>query len=701
VGRSLDIPYAEVDRIAKLIPNELNATIDKALDQEPRLREEMQKNPQIEKLIEIAKRLEGLSRHASTHAAGIVIAPKPLVELIPLHKSNKDELTTQYSMKDLEAIGLLKMDFLALATLTVIDNAVKRVREELGIELDLESVPLTDPGVYALFSEGKTNGIFQFESGGMKAELRRLKPERFEDLIALNALYRPGPMDMIPDFIKRKHGQIEVRYLHPALEEILKETYGVIVYQEQVMQIASKMAGFSLGEADVLRKAMGKKMASVMESMKDKFLQGAKKNRIPEKIALQVFELMEHFAQYGFNKSHATAYALLAYHTAFLKVHYPVQFMAALLSSEIGNTEKIVMYIAECKDMGISVLPPDINESELGFLSVAGHIRFGMLAIRNVGEGAIRSMLQFRKQHGRFSSLFQFCEEVDSRAVNKRVMESLIKSGALDSLGWKRSQLMAMIDSAIEHGQKMQRDRESGQKGLFSDLLAGQAALPEPRPPDIAEWASEQLLAFEKETLGYYVSGHPLDGFSGEMSRLNKKTLADLVGDGRSVECRVAGIVTDARTRRTKRGELMAVFMLEDLTGTVETVVFPGVYSKCESLLAADVPILVTGRFEAEDEDVFKIIASEVQPLAGAAQRHARNLCIRASLSSLAPDAASQLQSLFQKNRGECGVEVQLYYPDNFRVTIQSSDFVKVRSSPELIREIEGICGSGSVIVMN
>lgn len=700
VGRSLDIPYAEVDRIAKLIPNELNATIDKALEQEPRLKEEM-KNPQIEKLIAIAKKLEGLSRHASTHAAGVVIAPKPLVELIPLYKSNKEEITTQFSMKDLEAIGLLKMDFLALATLTVIDNTVKRVREEKAIDLDLSSIPLNDTKVYELFSEARTNGIFQFESGGMKAELRRLKPERFEDLIALNALYRPGPMQMIPDFIKRKHGLIEVRYLHPVLEETLKETYGVIVYQEQVMQIASKMSGFSLGEADVLRKAMGKKQASIMAAMRDQFIEGAKKNKIPEKTAVQVFDLMEDFAEYGFNKSHSTAYALLAYQTAYLKVHFPVQFMASLLSSEIGNTEKIVMYIAECKDMGIPVLPPDINESELNFHSLGGKIRFGMLAIRNVGEGAIRSILQYRSQRGRFRSLFQFCEEVDSRAVNKRVLESLIKGGALDSLGWKRSQLMDMADAAIEHGQKVQRDRESGQKGLFSDLLGGQAAIPETQPPDIPEWSLEQRLAFEKETLSYYVSGHPLDRFGAELSRFARKSLAEIIGEGKSAECKVAGIVTDSRTRRTRKGDLMAVFTLEDLTGAVETVVFPSSYVKFEPFLETDTPVLVSGRFEVEDENSRKIIASDIQPLSGIAERNARILCIRAAVLSLSPAAATELQRLLDRNPGETGVDLELYHPHDFRVTIQSSDFVKVKSSPELIRQIESICGPGSVLVLN
>ncbi len=700
VGRSLDIPYSEVDRIAKLIPDEPNATIDMALEREPRLKEEM-KNPAIEKLIEIARRLEGLSRHCSTHAAGVVIAPKPLIELIPLYKTNKEEITTQYSMNDLETLGLLKMDLLALTTLTVIDNTVKRIREEKGIDLDLSSIPLDDPKVFALFSEGKTNGIFQFESSGMKAELRKLRPERFEDLIALNALYRPGPMEMIPDFIKRKQGLIKVQYLHPILEEILKETYGVIVYQEQVMQIASKMAGFSLGQADILRKAMGKKMASVMKSMEDQFIAGARERKVPEKIARQVFELMQQFALYGFNKSHSTAYALLAYQTAYLKVHYPVQFMAALLSSEMGNTSKIVMYIAECKDMGIPVLPPDINESALDFRSSEGAIRFGLLAIRNVGEGALRSILQFRNQKGRFRNLFQFCEEVDSRSLNKRVLESLVKSGALDSLGWKRSQCMAMIDAAIEHGQKARRDRESGQRDLFAGLGTRETQIMDPVPPDIPEWSFEQRLAFEKETLGFYVSGHPLDPFAREISRFSKKSIAELISDNKNVECQIAGIVTDFRTRRTKKGELMAVFILEDLTGAMETVVFPSSYARFEPYLSADYPVLVSGRFEVDNETSGKLIASDVQPLSGITERNAKTLIIRACITNLHPSSAARLHRLLEKNPGETGVEVQLYYPRDFRVNIQCADFVRVKSSPELIREIENICGPGSVTVVS
>lgn len=698
VGRSLDIPYGDVDRIAKLIPLELNATIEKALDQEPRLREEME-NPEIANLIRIAQRLEGLSRHSSTHAAGVVIAPRPLVELVPLQKTNKDEITTQYSMKDLESIGLLKMDFLALTTLTVIDDAVRRVREETGVELDLSSIPLTDPEVYGLFSEGRTNGVFQFESGGMKTELRRLRPERFEDLIALNALYRPGPMDMIPDFIKRKQGLIAVEYPHPLLEDILKETYGVIVYQEQVMQIASKMAGFSLGEADILRKAMGKKLASVMVSMRDKFLAGAAGNGIAQKDAIAVFELMEQFAQYGFNKSHATAYALLAYQTAYLKVHHPIQFMAALLTSEIGNTDKIVMYIAECREMGIPVLPPDINESMLHFHSNAGKIRFGMLAIRNVGEGAIRSVLEYRQRQGRFRSLFHFCEEVDSRSLNKRVMESLVKSGAMDSLGWRRSQCMAMIDAAIEYGQKVRRDRETGQKGLFA-ALGSAAAAPEPEPPDIPEWPPEEMLAAEKETLGFYVSGHPLDRFAEELAQFSKKPLAEFIAEGKAVECQVAGIVTELRERRTRKGDLMANFTLEDLSGSVETIVFPNAYQKFTAFLRSDLPILVTGRFEFEEERGCKIVAAELQPLAGILERQARTLRIRAAVTDLPAGTADSLYRLLDGNRGDTGIEIELYRPAEYRVLIQSSDFIRVKSSPELIRQIEELCGTGTVQVL-
>ena len=698
VGRALNIPYGEVDRIAKLIPEELNITLEKALKDEPRLNEEIAANETTAKLFEIARRLEGVSRHSGKHAAGIVITPEPLIELIPLAKTNKDEVTTQYSMKELESIEVLKMDYLGLTTLTVIDNTLRRIREEMGVEVDLESLPLTDPDVYRLFADGRTNGVFQFESGGMKEELRRLKPTQFEDLIALNALYRPGPMSMIPDFIKRKHGDVSIEYPHPMLEEILKETCGVIVYQEQVMQIGSKMGGFSMAQADILRKAMGKKQKEVMDEYRPKFVEGAKNKGVSARGAEQVFALMEKFAEYGFNKSHSTAYALIAYQTAWLKVHYPVQFMAALLTSEIGSTDQIVMYISECRDMGINVLPPDINESMSHFHSIGGNIRFGLHAVRNVGEGAISSVIEYRKNHGRFRDIFHFCEEIDSRSLNKRALESLVKSGALDSFGWKRAQCMSMIDAAIEQGQKLRRDRESGQRGLFAAFEADSGAvLPPPEPPDLPEWPIEELLAQEKETIGFYVSGHPMEKFAKEAAYFCKKSIAEIAADGESTECVVCGIITDYRERRTKKGELMAIFNLEDMGGSIETVVFPNSFQKYESIIKADKPILVSGKFEYEAERSCKIIASEIEPLSGIMERHARTLHITARVDALSTDTVDELNRLFEKNPGDTGIEIELYHPENYRVYIQSSDYVKVKSSLELITQIENLCGRGSV----
>jgi len=701
VGRALDIPYNEVEKIAKLIPDELKITLDKALKDEPRLKEEIAANETTAKLFEIARRLEGLSRHSSTHAAGVVITPKPLIELIPLAKNTKtDETTTQYDMKGLESIEVLKMDYLGLATLTVIDNTLRRVLEETGAAVDMASLPLNDPGVYRLFAEGRTNGVFQFESGGMKEELRKLKPTQFGDLIALNALYRPGPMSMIPDFIERKHEKVTVQYPHPMLEDILKETYGVIVYQEQVMQIGSKMGGFSLSQADILRKAMGKKQKDVMDEYRPKFVEGAKNNGVSKNSAEQVFDLMEKFAEYGFNKSHATAYALLAYQTAWLKVHYPVQFMAALLTSEIGNTDKIVMYITECRDMGINVLPPDINESMIHFHSVGGAIRFGLLAVRNVGEGAISSVVEYREKHGRFRDLFQFCEDVDLRPLNKRALESLVKSGALDSFGWKRSQCMFMLDAAIEQGQKLRRDRESGQKGLFANFGAEAAsALPAPQPPELPEWPMEEMLAQEKETTGFYVSGHPIEKFAREAALFCKKTITGIIAEGKNTECRLAGIVTDIRERRTKKGtgDRMAIFTLEDVGGSIETVVFPNAFQKYEPYITTDQPIMVSGRFEFEAGRKCQMIASEIEPLEGIMKRRARTLRISMDIGAISGDTADSLSRLFENIRGETGIEIELYHPENIRVNIMSSSFVKVKSSPELIEQIENLCGRGSV----
>src|SRR6202161_3407172 len=468
-GRALNMPYGEVDKIAKMIPATLNIELEDALKQTPQLDSLREKDERVKELIEIALRLEGLARHASTHAAGVVISPRPLTEIVPLYKSNKDEITTQYDMNALERIGLLKMDFLGLTTLTVLDDAVRLIQQNRGVAVDLPALPLDDASAYALFAGGDTTGIFQFESHGMRDILRRYQPTRLEDLTALNALYRPGPIQggMIDDFINRKHGKKKVAYDLPELKEILEETYGVILYQEQVMQIANRLAGFSLGEADILRRAMGKKNREEMAAQREKFLAGCTLRKVPAKKAEKIFDLMAEFAGYGFNKSHSCAYALLAYQTAYLKTHYPVEFMAALLTSETGNTEKVVKYINEARGMGITVLPPDVNSSDLDFTPVGEAIRFGLRAIKNGGENTVKGILDARAELGRFTSIYQFCDHIDTRLLNKRVLESLIKSGAMDSLGSRRSQMFAVIERSMEKAQRRQREKISGQHGLF------------------------------------------------------------------------------------------------------------------------------------------------------------------------------------------------------------------------------------------
>src|SRR6202790_3400049 len=480
VGRALDLPYGEVDRIAKLVPNQLNITLDEALKLSPQLQSQINSDPRYVDMMEVAKRLEGLARHASTHAAGVVISPEPLTNIVPLYKSNRDEITTQYDMKGLEHIGLLKMDFLGLTTLTVLDDAVRMVENNRAVHVDIGTLPLDDEPTYKLFARGETTGIFQFESHGMRDILRRYQPTRLEDLTALNALYRPGPIQggMIDDFINRKHGKKKVAYDLPELKEILEETYGVILYQEQVMQIANRLAGFSLGEADILRRAMGKKNREEMAAQREKFLAGCAVRKVPAKKAEKIFDLMAEFAGYGFNKSHSCAYALLAYQTAYLKTHYPVEFMAALLTSETGNAEKQVKYINEARGMGISILPPDVNESDLYFTPVGDSIRFGFAAIKNVGENTAKAIRESRLSQGEFKSLYDFLESVDPRLLNRRVLESLVKSGALDSLGARRSQLYAVLDRSMERGQKIQRDSASTPHALF---VAGPGGSAPPR----------------------------------------------------------------------------------------------------------------------------------------------------------------------------------------------------------------------------
>jgi len=699
VGRALDMPYGDVDRLAKLIPNQLNISLDDAIKQSSQLRSQMAGDERVAELIEIARRLEGLARHASTHAAGVVISPQPLTDIVPLYKTNKDEITTQYDMDALERIGLLKMDFLGLTTLTVLDDTAKLILQNRGIELRLDDLPLDDPDTYKLFSRGETTAIFQFESHGMRDILRRYQPSRIEDLTALNALYRPGPIQggMIDDFINRKQGKKQFTYDLPELQEILSETYGVILYQEQAMQIANRVAGFSLGEADTLRRYMGKKKKEEMAAQRDKFVAGCRANKIPPKKAERLFNLIEEFAGYGFNKSHSCAYALLAYQTAWLKTHYPVEFMAALLTSETGNTERVVKYINEARGMGITVQPPDVNTSDLDFTPVGEAIRFGLRAIKNVGENTVRGILQARQQLGRFSSLFEFCDTIDTRLLNRRVLESLIKSGAMDSLGARRAQLFDVIDPAIERAQKRQRERTSGQHGLFGARPAHEAH-DNGHLPDLEEWPEHELLAAEYATLGFYISGHPLGKYAGRLKDLGVTELSTLEGRRNGEELKVAGIVFTVRAMRSRKGARWAIFTLQDMTGVLELLAFPESFQRYEPLLKVGTALLVKGRVSVEDAGT-RVVVMEARPLEDVVEPAPRLLRVRVNLGAVNQDTIIRLQDLFAGSPGPCRVAFQLQHADGSVATLEADQ--RIRPDRALVEAVRDMCGPNAVEVLN
>ena len=698
-GRALDMPYGEVDRLAKLVPNQLNITLEEALQQSPQLDSMRQKDERVKEVVEVALRLEGLSRHASTHAAGVVISPRTLTEIVPLYKSNKDEITTQYDMNALERIGLLKMDFLGLTTLTVLDDAVRLIKMNRGADIDLSILALDDAPTYALFSKGDTTGIFQFESHGMRDILRRYQPTRLEDLTALNALYRPGPIQggMIDDFIARKHRKKKVTYDLPALEEILSETWGVILYQEQVMQIANRLAGFSLGDADLLRRAMGKKKPEEMAAQREKFLTGCAARKVPQKKAEKIFDLMAEFAGYGFNKSHSCAYALLAYQTAWLKTHYPVEFMAAMLTSETGNTEKVVKYINEARSMGITVLPPNVNASDVNFTPVGDQIRFGLCAIKNVGENTVRGILAARETLGRFTNFFEFVESVDTRLLNKRVLESLIRAGAMDGLGAHRAQMMAVIDRAMERAQKWQRARESGQHGLFGGGSVEAVAPPPEILPEVEEWPEHELLASEYATLGFYISGHPLDKYAGRLKDLSAVELSSMESCRNNQDIVVAGIIVQSRPMRSRRGARWAIVTLQDRTGVVEALVFPEAFQKLEPILKPATPLLVKGRVAVEDAGT-RVVVSDARRLDQLAEAPPSLLRVRLDLREVNPGAIDQLQRLFSSRPGRCRVAFELVRDDGTEATLEASS--AVRADNELVERVREICGTDSVAVV-
>jgi DNA polymerase-3 subunit alpha len=698
-GRALDMPYGEVDKIAKMVPLTLNIELEDALKQSPQLEALRKSDERVKELVAVALRLEGLARHASTHAAGVVISPRPLTEIVPLYKSNKDEITTQYDMNALERIGLLKMDFLGLTTLTVLDDTARLIQQNRGVAIDLATLTLEDAPSYMLFARGDTTGIFQFESHGMRDILRRYQPTRLEDLTALNALYRPGPIQggMIDDFIARKLGKKKVTYDLPELEEILSETLGVIVYQEQVMQIANRLAGFSLGDADLLRRAMGKKKPEEMAAQRDKFLAGCLSRKVPQKKAEKIFDLMAEFAGYGFNKSHSCAYALLAYQTAYLKTHYPVEFMAAMLASETGNTEKVVKYINEARGMGITVLPPDVNSSDVDFTPIADQIRFGLRAIKNVGENTVKGILEARAILGRFTTIFELCESIDVRLLNKRVLESLVRSGAMDGLGAHRAQMIAAIDRAMERSQKLQRARESGQHGLFGGAKAAATPLPPEVLPDIEEWPEHELLAAEYSTLGFYISGHPLDKFAGRLKELSAIDIASVEGRRNGEDIVVAGIIVQARPMRSRRGARWSILMLQDRTGVIEALVFPEAFQKLEPILKAATPLLVKGRVAIEDVGT-RLIVSDAKVLDQISESPPSLLRVRVDLKALDTGALDRLQELFSSRPGRCRVAFELVNQDGTEATLEAGSVV--RADSELLARVREICGNDSVAVV-
>jgi DNA polymerase III subunit alpha len=705
VARVMDISYADADRVAKAIPPALDMTLAKALEENPVLKEMERTDERIKELLAVARRLEGMTRHASVHAAGVVIAPRPLTEFVPLYKSQKDEIVTQWAMKEVERVGLLKMDFLGLSTLTLIQDALDEIKRTDGVVLDIDAIPLNDEKTYKLFCDGQTYGVFQFESSGMRELLRKAKPERLDDLIALNALYRPGPLKsgMVDDYIARKQGKTEVKYELAALAPILGDTYGVIAYQEQVMRIAAVLAGFTMGQSDMLRKAMGKKDPKVMAKQREAFTKGAAANGVSEKKATKIFDLMEYFAGYGFNKSHSTTYAWIAYQTGYLKANYPAHFMAALLTIEAANTDKLAMYLGECRDLGVTILAPDINSSQLQFTVVDGAVRFGLCAVKNVGEGAVLSLLAARRAVGRIDSLYTLCEHADLRLVNKRVLESLVKAGAMDSLlhasagsmASRRARLFAAIDKAIEHGGRHQRDRDKGQSQLFGGgdddgPTASGAAL-----PDAPAWTEVQQLAGEKEALGLYMSGHPLDRFGEELKTFGARRVADLTQSEADVW--VAGIVSALRPLKTKKGDRMAVFMLDDVGGAVEVVVFPETFSKHGLLVEADAMLLVRGKLEKDDESA-RIVSTELMSIAVLKERTTKEVAIHLAVPPHGRPTFEALAELLSRHRGDRRVMLELDVKGQPRpLRVRADVAQRVRPSEKLVSEVELICGAGTV----
>jgi len=708
VARVMNFPYAEADKIAKLVPNELNMTLSHALDREPELESLYKGDSKIKQLIDTSMVLEGLTRHASTHAAGVVISDKPLVEHIPLFRAGDDQITTGLPMTSLEKIGLLKMDFLGLRTLTVISQTIGIIKRKKGLDLDLANIPLDDSKTFKLLAGAETIGVFQLESSGMREILRRLKPSKFEDIIAVLALFRPGPIGsgMTDDFIARKNKKVQVKYDHPKLEPILKETYGIIVYQEQVMKIASELAGFSLSQADNLRRAMSKKTPEVMAQARDNFINGSIKNGIDKRIADKVFSLIEYFSGYGFNKSHSTAYAMISYRTAYLKANYPVEFMTALLTSEKDNMDKIVLYIDGANRMGIKVLPPDIEESFAKFTAMDtspenGIIRFGLSAVKNVGQGAIDSVIEARKKANGFKDLFEFSKSIDTRTVNKKVVESLIKCGAFDRFDYRRSQLFSVVDKLLNIAANFNKDRQGGQYSFFKkkkkeDAFKASHFL---EIPDIPEWPENQLLASEKEMLGFYVTKHPLTNYERLLNCFSNCATNPLAKRRDGDEISIGGIISKIKFTVTKRtGEKMAIGSLEDLNGSVGVLFFPTCYQKSAAHIKKDAFVLIKGRLSLREEEP-KIIANDVFDLDEVPFKLSKSMTVSFTDSTPQKDVFEQLKSILAHYQGDVPIFIRFPSKNNGNVQMRIGREFNCKPSRKLIKEVEELAGRGSVML--
>ena len=700
VARVMGFSYAEADKIAKLVPNDLNIKLSTALEQEPELMEMYKNDKRVTRLIDTAFVLEGVTRHASTHAAGVVISPKPLVNYLPLFKPADGSITTGYPMNSLEKIGLLKMDFLGLKTLTVINETIKIIKRTKKIDIDIEKIPLDDKKTYELLSGAKSIGVFQLESRGMRDLLKKLKPAAFEDIIALLALFRPGPIGscIVNDFIKRKHGSTHVKYPHPLLEQILEPTYGIILYQEQIIQIVNKLAGFSLSQADILRRAISKKAPEVIQKQRKLFVEGCEKNGIPVNAADKIFSNIEYFSGYGFNRSHSAAYAMISCRTAYLKANFPVEFMAALLTSERDNTDKVVLYIDEAKNMGIEILPPDVNESYAHFTVLGNSIRFGLTAVKNVGQSAVESITGARKAQGKFKTLYDFCEHVDLRLANRKVIESLIKCGAFDSFNLHRSQMFAMIDHALDVADILQKDRNSGQLSFFDTFESEDTFKKEfQQVPDIKEWPQSQLLSFEKALLGFYITGHPLAKYEKALKMLTRNNTATLgeLADGQEVS--IGGIIAKVKFTFTKKtGEKMAILILEDLKGTVEVLVFPRTFKQVGKYIANDAIVFLKGTINLR-EDTPKIIANEILPLDEARKKYVQALSIRLYTTGLEKKTLQQLNEILRKHKGSVPVYLNFTTQDKRQLQLSTGRDITVIPSDELLEEVEGLLGQGTV----